>query len=143
MGGLYLGILAGRAGGAWLTRRAGRDVPLLWGSLAVAAAGFVLFWLSGQPVPAIAGLFVCGLGVASLYPLSLAIILAAAPGRGDSAQAVVQLLGGVLVVSAPLLLGGLADRLGLHAAFGTELVLIAACALLLLVGLRAARVAEG
>ena len=136
MSGFYLGILAGRAGAAWLTRRAGRAVPLLCASLAVTAAGFLLFWLAGLPVLAIAGLFCCGLGVASLYPLSLALTLAAAPGNGDTANARIQLLGGVLVIAAPYLLGTLADHLGLHAAFTIEPVLIAACALLLLAGLR-------
>ena len=139
MSSLYLGILAGRVGGAWLTRRAGRTVPLLWASLVVTAAGFLLFWLAGVPVPAIAGLFLCGLGIANLYPLSLALALAAAPGNGDTANARTQLLGGVLVIAAPYLLGSLADHLGLRAAFTIEPVLIGACALLLLTGLRALR----
>jgi hypothetical protein len=42
--------------------RAGRAVPLLWASLAITAAEFLLFWLAGLPVPMIAGLFACGLG---------------------------------------------------------------------------------
>jgi hypothetical protein len=42
----------------------------------------------------------------------------------------------VLVVAAPYLLGTLADHLGLHTAFTVEPVLIGACALLLLAGLR-------
>jgi MFS family permease len=136
MSGFYLGILAGRIGGAWLTRRAGRTVALLWASLAVTAAGFGLFWLAGRPGPAIAGLFLCGLGVANLYPLSVALVLAAAPGDGDRANGAIQLLGGVLVVASPYLLGSLADHLGLRAAFGIEPVLIGACAVLLLAGLR-------
>jgi fucose permease len=139
MSSFYLGILAGRVGGVWLTRRSGRTVPLLWASLAVTAAGFLLFWLAGLPVPAIAGLFLCGLGIANLYPLSLALALAAAPGNGDTANARTQLLGGVLVIAAPYLLGSLADHLGLRAAFTIEPVLIGACALLLLAGLRALR----
>jgi MFS family permease len=143
MSGFYVGILAGRVGGAWLTRRDGRTVPLLWASLAVTAAGFVLFWLAGRPVLAIIGLFVCGLGVASLYPLSLALTLATVPRNGDAAQAVTQLLGGVLVIAAPFLLGSLADHIGLHPAFGIDLVLIGACVLLLLAGLRFARRAGG
>jgi fucose permease len=112
-------------------------VPLLWLSLVVTAAGFLLFWLAGAPVPAVAGLLVCGLGVANLYPLSLALTLAAAPGHGDAANARVQLLGGVLVVTAPYLLGSLADHLGLTAAFTVEPVLVAGSAVLLLAGLRA------
>jgi MFS family permease len=139
MSGFYLGILAGRGGAAWLTRRAGRAVGLLWASLAVTAAGFLLFWLAGQPGPAIAGLFVCGLGVANLYPLSLALTLAAAPGNGDTANARTQLLAGALVVAAPYLLGRLADHLGLHAAFAIVPVLIGVCAVLLPAGLRLAR----
>jgi MFS family permease len=141
--GFYIGILAGRIGGAWLTRRAGRTIPLLCASLAVSAAGFLLFWLAGLPVLAITGLFACGLGVANLYPLSLALALAAAPGNSDTANAATQLLGGVLVIAAPYLLGSLADHLGLRAAFTIEPVLIAACALLLLAGLRLARPAPG
>jgi len=139
MSGFYLGILGGRVGGVWLTRRAGRTVPLLWASLALTAAGFLLFWLAGLPVLAIAGLFGCGLGIANLYPLSLALTLAAAPGNGDAANARIQLLGGVLVIAALYLLGSLADHLGLHAAFIIEPVLIGACALMLLAGLRLAR----
>jgi MFS family permease len=139
MSGFYLGILVGRVGGAWLTRRAGRTVPVLWASLAVTAAGFVLFWLASLPAPAIAGLFVCGLGLANLYPLSLSLTLAAAPGHGDAANARTQLLGGVIVIVAPYLLGSLADHVGLRAAFTVEPVLIGASALLLLAGLRLAR----
>ena len=54
MSGFYLGILGGRLGGAWLTRRAGRTVPLLCASLAITVAGFLPFWLAGTPVLAIA-----------------------------------------------------------------------------------------
>jgi MFS family permease len=136
MSGFYLGILAGRAGGAWFTRRPGRTVPLLCASLAVTGGGFALCWSADLPAVAIAGLFACGLGVANLYPLSLALTLAAAPGNDDTANARTQLLGGVFVIAAPYLLGSLADHLGLHAAFAIEPVLIGACALLLMAGLR-------
>ena len=139
MSGFYLGILGGRIGGAYLTRRAGRTVPLLYTSLAVTATGFGLFWLASPPAVAIAGLFLCGLGVANLYPLSLALTLAAAPGNSDTANARTQLLGGLLVIAAPYLLGSLADHLGLHAAFTIEPVLIAVATVLLLTGLRLAR----
>ena len=135
----YLGILAGRIGGAGLTRRAGRTVPLLWASLAVTAAGFVLFWLTSVSALAIAGLFLCGLGIANLYPLSLALTLDAAPGHGDTANARAGLLAGVIVIVAPYLLGRLADQVGLRAAFTVVPVLIGACAVLLLTGLRVAR----
>jgi fucose permease len=142
MSSLYVGILAGRAGAAWLTRRTGRAVALLWVSLAVSAAGFLVFWLGDRPAVMIAGLFWCGLGIANLYPLSLAVTLAAAPGRGDTAQARTQLLVGCAGIAAPYLLGNLADRLGLHAAFTIEPALIAVSAGLLVAGLRLARRTE-
>lgn len=143
MSGFYLGILVGRVGAAWLTRRAGRTVPLLCASLAVTTAGFLLFWLAAQPVLAITGLFACGLGVANLYPLSVALALAGAPGNEDAANARTQLLGGVLVIVAPFLLGSLADHLGLHAAFTIEPVLIVLSALMLVAGLRLRQPAPG
>jgi MFS family permease len=83
----------------------------------------------------IAGLFFCGLGVANLWPLSLALTLAAAPRNADAASARTQLVGGVFVIAAPYLLGSLSDHLGLHAAFTIEPVLIGICTLLLLAGL--------
>jgi len=101
--------------------RAGRAVPLLWASLAI-TAGFLLFRLAGLPVPAIAALFACELGVANLWPLSLALTLA-----------------GALVIAAPYLLGSLADHLGPHAAFTIVPVLIGACTVLLPAGLRLAQ----
>ncbi len=138
MSAFYLGILLSRIGGAVLIRRAGRTVLLLCVSLAVTTAGFGMFWLATQPALAIAGLAVCGIGLANLYPLSLALTLAAAPGNADTANARTQLIGGLFVVAAPFLLGILADHFGLHAAFTVEPVLIGAAAVLLLAGLRLA-----
>jgi predicted MFS family arabinose efflux permease len=134
----YAGILAGRAGGAGLTSRAGLAARLVWLSLALTAAGFGAFWLSHTPVLALTGLFVTGLGVANLYPLSLALALQAAPGQTDAANALTQLLGGVIVVIAPFALGSLASHAGLSAAFAVEPVLIISSGLLLAVGTRLA-----
>jgi MFS family permease len=138
----YLGSLSGRIWGGWLTRRSGRSVRLLCISLAVTTAGFLQFWLTNSPILMIAGLFFCGLGVANLWPLSLSLTLAAAPGNGDAASARTQLVGGAFVIVAPYLLGYLSDHFGLHAAFTIELVLIGICGLLLLAGLRLSRPGE-
>jgi MFS family permease len=133
----YLGLLLGRVGGAVATRRPGRTVALLYTSLAVTAGGFLLFWLTALPAVAALGLLLAGLGIANLYPLALALALEAAPGREDQANSLGQLLGGLLVITAPYLLGTLADQLGLTTAFTIEPVLIGLCLLLLLTGLRA------
>ncbi|MGY1786601.1 MFS transporter [Geodermatophilus sp. SYSU D00698] len=137
LGSNYLGLLVGRLGGAALTRRPGRTVPLLHASLAVTAAGFVPFWLTGDPVVAVLGLFVCGVGIANLYPLALALTLGTARGHEDRANARTQLLGGLVTAAAPFLLGALADAHGLTAAFLLEPALLIAALLLLLVGTRA------
>jgi hypothetical protein len=54
----YAGILAGRVGAGVLTRRPGRSIALLWASLAVTTAGFLIFWLSRHAVIALPGLFI-------------------------------------------------------------------------------------
>jgi len=135
----YLGLLTGRVGGAFATRRTGRTVVLLYVSLMTTAVGFLLFWLTTVPYVAVLGLFVTGLGVANLYPLAVALSLGAAPGREDEANSRSQLLGGLLFIIAPFLLGGLADRLGLGPAFAVEPALIGMCLLLMVAGRRAQR----
>ena len=139
----YLGILIGRLLGARLTRRPGRGTPMLYASFALTAAGFLLFWLTGRPALAILGLFVCGAGIANLYPLSLALTLDAARGREDQANARSQVVLGVVAAVSPVLLGGLADRFGLATAFTLEPVLIGIGLLTLWAGLRAHRNTAG
>jgi MFS family permease len=136
MAAFYAGILAGRVVGAAITRRAGTASALVWASLAVTAAGFLAFWLSGYLAIALPGLFVTGLGVANLYPLSLSLALAAAPGHTDAANARAQQLGGLVIIAAPFALGALADLVGLTVAFGITPLLIVLAGLFLFAGLR-------
>ena len=163
--GVYSAVWAGGAAisgvtFAALARRLDR-APLLWWSAAGAAdprdrrhrravvgvsgrdGGRVLAGVAGGHALARARrVFVCGAGVGNLYPLSVALTLAAAPGNTDAANARTRLVGGLLVVGAPYLLGSLADHLGLHAAFAVEPALAGACGLLLLAGLRLGRTAQ-
>ena len=133
----YVGILAGRVAGSRLLRRPGHAEGLLWASFAVTTAGIAAFWLLTSVGAALGGLFVAGVGIANLFPVSLALALAAAPEQTDSANGAVQLLCGLVVIAAPLALGGLADSLGLRDAFTTEPLLIALSASLLAVSLKA------
>jgi fucose permease len=139
LGSNYLGILIGRMLGAVLTRRPGRSVPLLYASLAVTGASFVLFWLTDRPAVAIVGLFLCGIGIANLYPLALTLTLDAAGGHEDQANARTQLVTGLVAVVSPYLLGSLADQFGLATAFVLEPVLIGICVISLWGGVRARR----
>lgn len=135
----YVGILLGRIAGIRLTRRPGRSATLLALSLTVTLAGLVTLWLTADPVPAVLGLFVGGLGIANQFPLALAMTLAAAPGQTDAANALTQFLGGLLVLSAPFLLGLLADTVGLTGGFSVAPILTAISGLLLFAALRGTR----
>ncbi|MFI1996201.1 MFS transporter [Actinoplanes sp. NPDC020271] len=131
----YLGILLGRVGGARVTRAEGRTVMILSISLVVTAVGFALFWLPDQPILAVTGLFVCGVGIANLYPLAMALTLDASDGREDRANARSQVVLGLVAAASPYLLGALADGYGLATGFAVVPALIVLSALLLRSGL--------
>jgi predicted MFS family arabinose efflux permease len=124
---IVAGMLAGRVAGGRLALRIRPD-QLLLGSLAVAGAGFGIFWLSTSPVPAFAGLFVAGLGIALLFPLGVALAIAASQGRPDLATARGGLAAGLAIGSGPFALGALADLVGTRAAFLLVPVLLALAA---------------
>ena len=111
-----VGMTAGRAMGGPLTRRFGSE-PLLAGALALAATGFAFFWLLPSSTIAVVGLGVTGAGVSLLYPLTLALGIAAAGGRTDSAAARAAFAAGIAIAVAPFALGGLADASDLQAAY--------------------------
>jgi len=124
--------------GRLLGSRLAHAVPpttLLAATLCVALAGFSVFWLSGGTAPALAGLFVTGFGIGSVYPLGVSAALTAAPGNADVAAARLSLGGGGAVFLAPLALGALADRAGIGLAFGVVApMLLAAIALAIVAG---------
>ncbi len=130
----FAGELAGRLVGARLTRRPGRSPGVMAGALAVAMAGFLVLWFARFAVLAAVALFVTGLGVANLYPLSVALALSAAGGRTDRAMARTQVALGVAILVAPLLLGVLSDRVGVLRALTVEpcLMVVAGVALVVI-----------
>jgi predicted MFS family arabinose efflux permease len=130
----FVGALAGRVLGSGLTRRPGRAVAVIFAALCLTMVGFLAFWLAGGTTVRLTGLFVAGLGVANLYPLTLAMAIAAAPGHTDRATARVQVLGGLVMAAAPFALGSLADHIGIQHAYVVEPVLIAIALVLLATG---------
>lgn len=86
-------------------------------SAAVALAGFALFWTAPDIALAAVGLVVMGTGVALLYPLSLARVVAAWPDRPDGAAARAGLASGAAIGVSPLVLAALADLVGLRTAY--------------------------
>ena len=57
-----------------------------------------------------------GLGIAPLYPLTIGFAIGAAGAEGDAASARFMMAVGVAVISAPVLLGAVADEVGLRSA---------------------------
>jgi fucose permease len=131
----FAAMLAGRILGSRLARRLPGGVLLLL-TLCVAFAGFPLFWLSAAPALSLLGLFVVGLGVGSIYPLAIAVGVAAAPGRTDTATARLGLAGGAAILTAPFVLGAFADRIGIERAYGIVVPLLLAAVVLALVAWR-------
>jgi predicted MFS family arabinose efflux permease len=122
MGVFFVAIVVGRLAGSRLTRSLPATTLLLL-ALAVTAAGFPVFWLPRLPVLNLIGLFVTGLGVASLFPFTISVALGIAPELINVASARVSLAVGVAIFAAPLALGWIADRLGLPTAYGMVAVL--------------------
>ena len=125
-----VGMTLGRVLGGWLAKRASAE-RLLAVALAVAAVGFASFWLIPSALVAAAALALTGLGVAVLYPLTLALAIRAAGGRTDAASARAAFATGIAIAVAPFVLGALADEAGLRAAYGIVPALVALGALTL------------
>jgi MFS family permease len=131
----FVAMLTGRVLGSRLARKLSGAILLLV-TLCVAFAGFPLFWLSAVPALSLLGLFIVGLGVGSVYPLAIAVGVAAAPGRTDMATARLGLAGGGAILTAPFVLGAFADRVGIERAYGIVVPLLLAAVALALVALR-------
>lgn len=131
VGGMFLGRLVGG-------RIALRVPPptLLLASIGVALAGFLLFWTSSTPVPALAGLVAVGIGIAVLYPVGTVLGVAASGGRPDRAAGMLSIAAGLASGVAPFALGAMADRIGTHTAFLLVPALLAVAAAGVLVNLR-------
>jgi fucose permease len=130
----FAAMLAGRVLGSRLARRL-PGVTLLLITLCVALAGFPLFWLSAVPALSLLGLFAVGLGVGCVYPLAISVGVEAAAGHTDTATARLGVAGGGAILTAPLVLGAFADRVGIEWAYGIVVpLLVAAVVLVLLAG---------
>jgi fucose permease len=83
-----------------------------------------MYWKAGSLLPGAGGLFVTGLGVASLYPLILSLAIGAAGEHTVQAGARATLASGAAILSLPLVLGRLADTAGIRQAYGVVAFLL-------------------
>jgi len=93
-------------------------------SIVIAGVGFLLFWRVQSPWIGLSGLFLTGLGIANLYPLILALAINAAGENTVQAGARATLASGTAILALPLLLGRLADAVGIRPAYGIVLVIL-------------------
>ena len=117
LGVFFVAEVIGRVIGSRLTHSRS-IISLLLLALIVTLAGFPLLWLAPLAPLRIVGLLITGLGVANLFPLTLAAATSVSPRHADSASSRLALAGGIAVFTAPLLLGRLADTFGIARAYG-------------------------
>ena len=112
---VFVGMLIGRAATAGLLRLFPSRHLFLAATLTV-FVGFALYRGAGEPVLAIGGLFVLGLGIALLFPLTLSFAIDAAGPAAQKGSARVMIASGLAIMLGPPLLGSIADAAGLASA---------------------------
>ena len=121
---LFLGgMIIGRLAGSRLVQLfSTRSVVIV--SILVAASGFLLFWMTNTVALSLFGLFVTGLGVAGLYPLLLSLAIGVTHNNTVLASARATLASGTAILGLPLVLGRLADMVGIRLAYGVVGILL-------------------
>ena len=118
----FLASVIGRAAGSYLTRRypTGR---LLQIAALIVLVGFPMLWLGRVAAINVIGLFLSGLGVANLFPLTLSAATAVAVGNTNRASARISMTSGIGILAMPQLLAAAADQIGIQQAFGVGALL--------------------
>ena len=132
-------FMAGMIGGRFAVSRLAHTLSsrkMVLGSILIAAAGFLLFWTTSIPWIGMAGLAITGLGVASLYPLIISMAITASGGNTVQASTRATLASWTAILALPLILGRLADLMGIRQAFGVVGVLLIAVMLIVLAASR-------
>ena len=122
----FAAMLIGRTAGIGLVRAFyGRRIFL--GVAATTLVGFAAYWGAGNPPVVLAGLFVVGLGISLLFPLTLSFAMESAGNAPDRAATRTMLAPGLAILLSPPLLGAVADNFGLRLAqFATPVFMVLA-----------------
>jgi fucose permease len=123
---LFLGMfIVGR----WFAARIVRSVSsgrLVLLAISCVALGFFPFWLIPVGPVSIIGLMVTGLGASNLVPLGFTLAGGSvSEGLTDVASSRVALSGGSAILIVPLILGSLADWVGIASAYSVVIVILA------------------
>ncbi len=134
MAAVVAGVAIGRTIGSALTLRLGPHRMLL-GGFGLALVGFGVLWTAEALPVSVAGLFIAGLGIATLFPLLLDRGIVLSAGHPDQAMARSSLVLGLAVGSAPFALGALGSVMPVRMA----LLLVPVVAVVGLFGVLASR----
>ena len=115
---MFLGaMIVGRWAGSRLVRRYLRASARRCRRPCWQALGFLVFWRTESAAIGLGGLFLTGLGIASLYPLLLSLAIASAKDKTVEASSRATLASGAAILTLPLVLGRLADAVGIQLAY--------------------------
>lgn len=127
---LFGAMLAGRVAGALLVARHGAP-RLLVAALSATAAGLALAASTTAAPATLAALVLLGAGISVIFPLGLSLAVGAAPSQAAVVSGRCVTVGALAVLLGPLVVGRLADQVGLRAALLVLPVTLAAAVPLL------------
>lgn len=136
------GVILGRLVGSRVVMRF-RTYPVVTASILIAAVGFGLYWSAAAPWMPVVGLFLTGLGVANQFPLVLALAIDSSGGNTVQASARASLGAGIAIFALPLVLGRLADAVGIRMAYGLVAALLAVMFIIIRLTAKEPAVIEG
>jgi MFS family permease len=113
----YGSMAVGRLGAAFVIRRFGNR-RTLHGAGLLAAGGMALALATREPLLVVSGFLIVGLALSAVVPIAFSAAGDLAPGRAGGAISVVTTLGYGGLLLGPVLVGGLAEVVGLRAALG-------------------------
>jgi len=113
----YGAMAVGRLGAALVVGRFGNRRTLL-GAGALTACGMTLALATREPLLVVAGFLVVGLALSAIVPIAFSVAGDLAPERAGAAISVVTTLGYGGFLLGPVIVGGLAEVMGLRAALG-------------------------
>jgi len=125
----FAAMIIGRAIGSRLTRSI-ESRQLLVYAVAVVCVGFPIFWLAQLPVLNVVGLFIAGLGIANLFPLTLSVATSIDPAQSNLASSRMTMASGIAIFAAPQVLASFADQVGIFNAFGVTAGLLVAAVII-------------
>lgn len=115
---VFFGAMAlGRLGTGWVVARVGNRGTLIGAGL-LAAAGMALALATALPALVIGGFLLVGLAISGVAPLAFSAAGDLAPDRAGAAISVVTTFGYGGFLLGPVIVGGLAELVGLRAALG-------------------------